>query len=62
MVDKDLKMVYIVHGGIDSIYGVFKLVDNAKILVSKLRAKYPDELFWFTPYEFDDELLEIMII
>jgi hypothetical protein len=60
MVDKDLKIVYIVHGDSNSVYGVFKSDVNAETLVNRLRAKYPKVLFWFTPYEFDDEFLEIM--
>ena len=60
MVDKKVNMVYIVHGDSNMVFGVFRKVENAQILLDRLMTKYPTELFWFVPYDFDDELVYIM--
>lgn len=60
MVDKKVNMVYIVHGDSNMVFGVFRKVENARILLDRLMTKYPTELFWFVPYDFDDELVSIM--
>ena len=60
MVDKVSNIVYIVHGDSNMVYGVFRKVENAQVLLDRLMAKYPTELFWFVPYDYDDELVDIM--
>lgn len=60
MIDKKSRIVYIVHGDSNMVFGVFENPNNAQTLLARLQAKWPNELFWYTPYDYDDDLVDYM--